>query len=135
MPHLDPTAKPIAARPIAIFALLAAFAMAGIRPAAAHAELQASEPPEGAVLAAPPAALRLVFTAPMQVTLLRLLDEAGHERPLRREGQRRAAAADHAAAVQGALPPGAYRMEYRGLSPDGHVGGGAVRFRVTAAAR
>ena len=30
---------------------------------------------------------------------------------------------------------GAYRVEYRGLSADGHVGGGAVRFRVEAGAR
>jgi methionine-rich copper-binding protein CopC len=33
------------------------------------------------------------------------------------------------------LPPGAYRIEYRGLSADGHVGGGAVRFRLEGGAR
>ena len=104
-------------------------------PALAHAELRASEPTEGAVLPAPPARISLTFTEPIQVTALRLLDEAGRERPLRREGSRTAATAETRADVPGPLPPGAYRIEYRGLSADGHVGGGAVRFRVEGGAR
>jgi methionine-rich copper-binding protein CopC len=71
----------------------------------------------------------------MRVTSLRLFDEAGRERPLRREGERGAAAAVEArAGLPDPLPPGAYRLEYRGLSGDGHVGGGVVRFRVEGAA-
>ena len=79
--------------------------------------------------------ISLTFTEPMQVTSLRLLDDAGRERPLRREGARTAATAETRAGVPEPLPPGAYRIEYRGLSADGHVGGGAVRFRLEGGAR
>ena len=98
--------------------------------ALAHADLRASEPAEGAVLPASPDRIALFFTEPMRVTSLRLLDEAGQERPLRREGPRTGAVAEARASLPGLLPPGAYRVEYRGLSADGHVVGGAVRFRV-----
>jgi methionine-rich copper-binding protein CopC len=104
-------------------------------PALAHAELRASEPADGAVLSVPPPGISLSFTEPMQVTSLRLLDERGRERPVRREGSRTAAAAEARAGVPESLPPGSYRIEYRGLSADGHVGGGAVRFRVEGGAR
>ena len=118
-------------RALAIGGLALAFAVgAAARPALAHAELRASEPAEGAVLPAPPGRVSLSFTGPMRVTSLRLFDEAGRELPLRREGERAAAAAEVRASLPGPLPPGAYRLEYRGLSGDGHAGGGAVRFRV-----
>lgn len=109
---------------------LALAACGGARSALAHAELRASEPAEGAVLPAPPNRVALFFTEPMRVTSLRLLDEAGRERPLRREGPRTDATAEARASLPDPLPPGAYRVEYRGLSADGHTGGGAVRFRV-----
>lgn len=105
------------------------------RSALAHAELRASEPVDGVVLSVPPARISLSFTEPMQVTSLRLLDEAGRERPVRREGPRTAATSEARAGVPDPLPPGAYRVEYRGLSADGHVGSGAVRFRVEGATR
>ena len=38
-------------------------------------------------------------------------------------------------AVPEALAPGAYRVEFRGASADGHVGGGTLRFRVGPAAK
>ena len=114
-------------------ALVLATGTAG--PALAHAELHAAEPAEGAVLSAPPGRISLIFTEPMQVTSMRLLDEAGREQSLRREGPRTAAAAEARAGVPDPLPPGAYRIEYRGLSADGHVGGGTVRFRVEGGAR
>ena len=85
------------------------------------------------MLSAPPGRISLSFAEPTQVTSLRLLDEAGRERPLRREGERTAATREARTAVQGALPPGAYRIECRGASADGHVGGGAVRFRIEPA--
>ena len=99
-------------------------------PAAAHSGLHASEPADGAVLRTAPPAVVLAFMEPMRVTSLRLLDEAGRERPLRREGERTAATREARAAVQGTLPPGAYRIEWRGASADGHVGGGAVSLRI-----
>ncbi len=119
----------------AVLGLALVLATAPAGPALAHAELRASEPAEGAVLSAPPGRIALSFTEPMQVTSLRLLDDAGRERPLRREGARTAATAETRAGVPDPLPPGAYRIEYRGLSADGHVGGGVVRFRVEGGAR
>ena len=118
-------------------ALLAAVSLA---PAAAHAhsEVRHSSPADGAVLAAPPTEIVLTFTEPMQVSALRLLDAAGRETPLRREGgaPRTAKLGSIRASILGAapLPPGDYRIEYRGISADGHVGGGTVRFRVGAGA-
>lgn len=113
-------------------AILAAI-LAYLPGAQAHSELRASEPAGGAVVTAPPDRIVLRFTAPMQVTSLRLLDASGREHPLRREGRRAAAVEELRAAVAAPLPPGAYRVEYRGLSADGHVGSGAVEFRLDPA--
>ena len=75
------------------------------------------------------------LTAPMRVTSLRLLSEAGEEMQLRREGATKDMVQQVRAAVPRPLAPGAYRVEWRGASPDGHVGGGTLRFRVGPAAR
>ena len=128
----DPGAHALAALGLA---LTLAAATGTARPALAHAELRASEPGEGAVLSAPPGRISLSLTEPTQVTSLRLLDEAVREQSLRREGSRTAATVEARADVPGPLRPGAYRIEYRGLSADGHVGGGAVRFRLEGGTR
>lgn len=130
MPQANPGACALTALGLTLASCLALPA-----PAFGHAELRASEPAEGAALHAAPDRIVLAFTEPMQVTSLRLLDEAGRDQPLRREGTRTARAGELRAAVAGPLPPGGYRIEYRGLSADGHVGGGAVRFRVEAGTR
>ena len=113
---------------VAIAAALLSLTLA--HPAAAHSDVHHSEPADGAVLRTPPSTILLTFMAPMQVTALRLVDQAGRERPVRREGARSTAVVEVRAAVQGALPPGDYRVEWRGASQDGHVGGGTVRFTV-----
>jgi len=112
----------------AAFAVLLALATAA--PAAAHSDLHHSEPADGAVLRTAPTSILLAFPVPVQVMTLRLVDQAGKERSLRREGDRTAATSEARATVQGTLPPGDYRIEWRGASPDGHVGGSAVRFRI-----
>lgn len=107
MSRPDPGAHALAALGLAL-----ALAAGTARPALAHAELRASEPAEGAVLYVPPGRIALSFTEPMQVTSLRLLDEAGRERQLRREGPRTAATAEARAGVPDPLPPGArFRVE------------------------
>ena len=99
--------------------------------ASAHAMLHSSDPGDGATLNSSPRALHLMFTEKCRVTSLRLLDEAGKERRIRREGGREAAS--HATAtVPSSLPPGAYRIEWRAMGGDGHVMSGAVRFAVTS---
>lgn len=104
-------------------------------PARAHSELHHAEPAEGAVLQRSPPGIALMFSAPMRVMTLRLLDERGQERRLAREGERGAASEAVRATVQETLPPGAYRVEWRGASSDGHIGGGTLRFRVERAAQ
>jgi methionine-rich copper-binding protein CopC len=110
----------------------AALVMLAPAPASAHAMLHSSDPADGATLITSPRALHLMFTEDCRVTAMRLLDGAGKEHQVRREGGR--AAASHATAtVASSLPPGAYRLEWRAIGDDGHVMSGAVRFAVNAA--
>ena len=111
--------------------LAAALVLLAPAAASAHAMLHSSDPADGSTLNASPRALHLMFSEECRVTSLRLLDEAGKERQIRREGGREAAS--HATAtVPAALPPGAYRIEWRAMGGDGHVMSGAVRFAVNA---
>lgn len=103
--------------------------------ALAHADLAHSDPGEGAVLPASPPVVELMLTEPMRVTSLRLRNEAGKEMPLRREGATTGIVQQVRAVVPEPLASGAYRVEWRGASADGHVGGGTLRFRVGPAAR
>ncbi|WP_165982366.1 copper resistance CopC family protein [Dankookia rubra] len=112
-----------------------ALSLAVVGPALAHSEVHHSEPADGAVLGSAPPAIVLMFHQPVRVMTLRLLDEAGHERKLAREGARTAAVQEVRATVQDRLAPGGYRVEWRGASEDGHVGGGAVAFRIEPGAR
>jgi methionine-rich copper-binding protein CopC len=113
---------------IAAAAVMLCFAAAG--PALAHSDVHHSEPADGAVLRSAPPAVLLMFHQPVRVMTLRLLDEAGREKKLAREGARSAAVQEVRATVQDRLPAGGYRVEWRGSSEDGHVGGGAIAFRV-----
>ena len=117
----------------ATFAAAAALMFYGAAPAIAHSALHHSEPAGGAVLRVAPPTLILAFNAPVRVTALRLLDESGRERRLAREGERGAAVQEVRAAVRDTLVPGAYRVEWRGASSNGHVGGGVVEFRIEPA--
>lgn len=116
-----------------IFGLALAAALVG--QASAHADMARSDPAEGAVLSESPPAVAVAFTEPMRVTSLKLLDEAGKETPLRPEGATKGAVQQVRAVVPEQLAPGAYRVEWRGASADGHVGGGTLRFRVGPATR
>ena len=113
-------------------AVLAA-ALAAMVPAtaSAHAMLHGSDPADGATVSGSPRAVNLTFSEECRVTALRLLDEAGKEHQLRRDGGR-AASSRASATVASPLPPGAYRLEWRAMGDDGHVMRGAVRFAVTS---
>jgi methionine-rich copper-binding protein CopC len=100
--------------------------------ARAHAMLHHSDPADRATLDASPHALNLMFTHDCRVTAMRLLDEAGREHEVRREGGP-AASNQAIAAIAVPLPPGAYRLEWRALGNDGHVMNGTVRFAVNGA--
>ena len=109
--------------------------MAAAGPALAHSDVHHAEPADGAVLRSSPPAISLMFAMPVRVMTLKLLDEAGREKKLAREGDRAAAVQEVRATVQETLPPGAYRVEWRGASADGHVGGGTLGFRIERASR
>ncbi|HEV7456451.1 MAG TPA: copper resistance protein CopC [Roseococcus sp.] len=115
---------------VALFGAFMLATLASAPDARAHSEVIASAPADGAVLASSPERISLRFTAPMQITSLRILDFAGREQSLQRQGSRTAAVTEAQATLASPLPPGAFRIEFRGISADGHVGGGAVNFLI-----
>ncbi|MDP3262719.1 MAG: copper resistance protein CopC [Tabrizicola sp.] len=108
------------ALPLLILAAVAA-------PAAAHSELRLSVPAAEAVLDCPPEEIELHFNEKAQLTALRLHQVDGAEIELPRRAIREAASETIALPP---LPPGDFRAEWRILSPDGHVVGGVIPFRI-----
>ena len=112
--------------PIAIV-VAALLALASIAPARAHATLVASDPPDGAVMAAPPAQLVLGFNEPVSPLVLRLIRPDGSAAVLD------ATARDASIAVPlPALGQGTHVLSWRAVSLDGHPVGGSVVFSVGA---
>jgi len=112
--------------------LLVALALVGgARGVAAHAVLVESAPPDGAVLAAAPAEIRLVFNEPVAPVVVRLLDSAGND-----VAGTAVEAADRTIVLRldGELPTGAYVVSYRVTSQDSHAVAGSILFAVGAAA-
>lgn len=115
------------AGPVAAAGVLA-LALAGS--ALAHSLLLESSPATGARLAAPPPEISLRFNNRIEKKLstIRLRDEHGAARPATvrvADGP-----ADWLTATVDALPAGAWRVEWRVLSTDGHVVSGSFSFRV-----
>ena len=105
--------------------------LAAATAAPAHSLLLESSPAAGADLARPPERVALRFNNRIEKRLcrVRLVDERGESRALvvaEREG-----APDALTAALPPLGPGAYRVEWRVLSTDGHVVNGRFAFRVT----
>jgi len=109
-------------------ALLLAVALA----ASAHSKLVASQPAEGQRLTVAPAAIELRFNEPVQLTALTLVDAAGRR-------SRVALPADTTPRALERLPvpplaAGAWRIEWRAISADGHPVRGSIRFGIQAQA-
>jgi copper transport protein len=97
--------------------------------AAAHAVLMSASPRDGAVLAAPPAELRLEFAETVRPVAVDIVDAAGTRTPLL------GVARVDGGAVAAPLPPladGAYLASWRVVSEDGHPVGGSLVFTVGA---
>ena len=109
---------------------------AGAAPAgahAAHAELIASTPAEGASLATAPARVELTFNEP--VTLRENpLEVIGPGNVTWQVGTPQVAGAVVSAPVTPGGPAGPYNLVYRVVSDDGDVVSGSVEFTLTAAA-
>lgn len=121
-------------RALALAALVAAGFLATAAPAGAHADLESTDPPAGAALAAAsaPAEVTLRFTERVELAdgAIRVYDGSGDEVP----GVGRAQHADRGGAVVTApLPPltdGPYVVSWRVLSQDNHPITGSFTFAV-----
>jgi copper resistance protein C len=112
----------------AVLAVLVALLAAA--PARAHSLLLASSPPANATVPAAPPHVTLRFNNRIEKRLcrIRLVDAHGAARTL--AVQVAGGAPDELSAPVPALDPGAYRVDWRVLSTDGHVVDGAFSFRV-----
>jgi len=113
-------------RPLAfLLALLAGLVSSS--GALAHASLMRAEPPEGAMLAQPPTALKLTFNEPVSPLVMRLIGPDG-------EVIAPATAAENN--VVTLTPPllrqGTHVLSWRVVSADGHPVGGSLLFSVGA---
>jgi methionine-rich copper-binding protein CopC len=96
-------------------------------PALAHSQLAASTPAEGAVLREPPAEAVVTFDEAARLTALRLFGPDGERIALPGDPT---TSPGEARAPLPPLAPGAYEIEWRALSVDGHPIRGRVRFVV-----
>jgi methionine-rich copper-binding protein CopC len=101
-------------------------------PALAHSELKGASPANGARLLASPEAIDLAFNERVQVTAVRLFREGGAQAggEVRLERPRAAESVRNHCSALPALEAGAYRVEWRIISADGHPVGGTLRFTV-----
>ena len=102
-------------------------AVCGATPAFAHASLVASEPRDGAVLAAAPKRVELRFNEKVTAGAVHLVDAAGK---LREDAVVDARDETIAVTVPSDLPQGTSVISYRVISADGHPVAGSVAFSV-----
>ena len=96
--------------------------------ALAHAKLELTVPAADSSIAAMPAQVMLHFSEAVKLTALTIQKEGGTEKVELK------APAEPKAMVQATAPKlgaGVYLLNWRGLSDDGHVMHGTVRFTVT----
>jgi len=116
-----------------ILAALAALLLV-VSPAAAHSELESSDPADGATLSAPPEAIAFTFNEDLleQGNAITLTEVAtGTRLPL---GQVQVAGDTVSVDWPEASPAGEYRAAFRVVSADGHPIDGTVSFTVERAA-
>lgn len=110
--------------------LLALLMLAASPPAAAHAQLLATDPADAAVLSAPPAEVTLTFNEPVRLVedAVRILDPAGSEVDV----TTRAVDEQVFATLPAGLADGTYVVSWRVISADSHPVAGAFTFSVGA---
>ena len=104
-----------------------------VRPALAHARLEQSDPPAGAVLTTAPTAIRLSLseTISPQFSVIRVQNAAGQAVNLTDLRQPREDSRVVQISLQPDLPSGAYTVYWRAVSAvDGHVSAGGYPFTV-----
>lgn len=108
--------------------LAALVLLAGAAMANAHSRSETTVPANGATVEAVPE-LAIIFDKPMRITVFKLTS-GGDELTVTRETGLEPVT-DFRAAPAEPLAPGAYEIEWRGLSGDGHPMQGAYRFTVS----
>jgi copper transport protein len=112
---------------IARLALMIALCVVFAASAVGHAVVVETEPADGAVLAHAPDRVRIVYSEPVSLIAVQLLDATG-----------RVVTAPDATSVNGAvevglpsdMAPGTYLLSYRVVSVDGHPVGGSLTFSI-----
>jgi methionine-rich copper-binding protein CopC len=115
----------------AVLLSVSAFSLLAAQPASAHAKLEETSPPDGRTLDSPPSAVSLTFNEPMLnfgVTV-RVTGPNGSVT----DGKATIKGAVVTQALNAGLPSGAYKVQWRVASKDGHPISGASTFRVAAA--
>ena len=112
--------------------LVAALALAFPAGVSAHAELETADPPDGAVLSAPPAEIVLTFSEGLDASKssLTLHDPSGTKIA---DGAIDPAAPDTMRLVPpSSLAPGTYEIRWTAAAADGHVENDTLHFELTA---
>ncbi|WP_193368922.1 copper resistance CopC family protein [Pelagibius marinus] len=122
--------KKLAIRFAAVAALAAAFCLPG-ESGLAHSKGPKIMPANGSELSEAPESLNFVFAQPVRLTAVRLYDGADSEVDL--PGKRSIEAAKERRIELPSLEAGAYRVEWRALSADGHPVDGAFSFAIVPA--
>ena len=117
----------------AVLAALAALLIA-VPAASAHSDLESSDPPDGATLAAPPAAISFTFNEDLlpQGNAITLTELATGTRLAL--GAVQVSGDTASVAWPEVSPAGGYRAAYRVVSADGHPIDGTITFEVLRAA-
>lgn len=110
------------------FASMFAAVLLAATPLLAHSKKETTSPADGAVLEAAPESIEMTFDSPMRITMVRLTDAGGADVELERSDGM--APVTQFEAVPAALLPGAYIVEWRGLSGDGHPMQGSFSFEI-----
>jgi copper transport protein len=110
---------------LAAFVIALLTALAPSSAAFAHASLVRAEPADGALVAEPPAALRLTFNEPVTLLVMRLIGPDG-------TAMTPAASAENTTVTikPPALRRGTHVLSWRVISADGHPVGGSLVFSV-----
>jgi methionine-rich copper-binding protein CopC len=96
--------------------------------ALSHSKKETTMPVDGAVLEATPEVIAMTFDKPMRLTLVQLTNSDGAAVNMTRtDGM---APVTKFEATPSEMEPGAYTLEWRGLSSDGHPMEGRFSFQI-----
>jgi methionine-rich copper-binding protein CopC len=119
-------------RSFRLAACAALLLLAGTLAAFAHAKMVASDPKDGATVAAGLSAIEMTFSHPMRLTLLRV-HRSGDDADVPLQGALPATFATAARVGVDAMTAGAYDVSWTAVSDDGHVMKGSFAFKVSGA--